>query len=45
MRLSTFEIRSSFISVLLFIDSILRNSATINKIEIKGRKEEPLWRT
>jgi len=42
MRLSTLEIRSSFISVFLFIDSILKNSATINNNEIKDRNEEPL---
>ena len=45
MRLSTFEIRSSFISVFLLIDSILKNSATINNNEIKDRNEEPLCRT
>ena len=45
MRLSTFEIRNSFISVFLFMDSILKNSATINNMEIKDRNEEPLWRT
>lgn len=45
MQLSTLEIRSSFISVFLFIDSILRNSATINTNQIKDGKEEPLWRT
>ena len=45
MLLSTLEIRSSLISVFLFIDSILINSITINKIEIKDRDEEPLWRT
>ena len=45
MRLSTFEIRISFISVFLFIDSILKNSAAINNNEIKDRNEEPFWRT
>ena len=45
MRLSTMEIRMSFISVFLFIDSILKNSATINNNEIKDRYEEPFWRT
>ena len=45
MQLSTLEIRSSFISVFLFIDSILKNSATINKNEIKDRNEEPLLTT
>ena len=45
MRFSTFEIRSSFISVFLFIDSILKNSATINKNEINDRNDAPLWRT
>ena len=45
MRLSTLEIRNSFISVFLFINSILKNIATISNIEIKDRSEEPLWRT
>ena len=45
MQLSTLEIRSSFIVVLVLIDSILKNSAIINKNEIKDRNEEPLWRT
>ena len=41
-RLSTFEIRNLFISVFLLIDSILKNSATINNMEIKDKTEEPL---
>ena len=45
LQLSTFEIRSSFISVFLFIDSILKNSATINNNEIKDRNDAPLWTT
>ena len=43
--LSTFEIRNSLISVFLLIDSILKNSATVNNNEIKDRNEEPLWKT
>ena len=42
MQLSTAEMQSSFISVLLFIISILKNSAKMSRIEMKERTEEPL---
>ena len=40
--LSTSEMRSSFIFVFLFIVSILKNSATISRIETKERIKEHL---